>query len=630
MAIVSFREVCAGYGGPLLLENSNLNIEQGERICLLGRNGTGKSTLLKLLNGQMEPISGTVEFQRNLKVAALLQEVPQAVDDVVFDVIAAGVGDQGRLLRQYHEVSHKISQSHEPELVEELSELSGRIEAAGAWQINQKIDTVLSMMSLDPDEHFASLSAGLKRRVMLARALVNMPDLLLLDEPTNHLDIDSIRWLEDFLIGSGVTLLFVTHDRSFLRRLSTRIIEIDRGRLLSFDCGYDEYLKRKQQMLDAEAAQWEQFEKKLAEEEVWIRKGIQGRRTRNEGRVRSLQAMRLERRNRKTGPGTARMSLQQADRSGELVAEAKGLTFSYEKGGEPVVNDLTTSIMRGDRIGILGPNGIGKTTLLNLVLGKLKPDSGTLRLGTNLQIAYFDQLHNQLDENKSVADNVADGYKNLTIDGKPRNIIGYLRDFLFMPERSKSLVASLSGGERSRLLLARLFAKPSNVLVLDEPTNNLDVETLELLEELLADYQGTILTVSHDREFLNNTATSMLVFEGQGRIKEYVGGYDDFLRQVRAKEQEAREAKPKEPKTQRVKPTSRKLSFKEKKELEALPARIEEAEQQLAELHEKMASPEFYRSQAEEIAAAAAKLETLETDLEEMYDRWQQLEAIEN
>ena len=629
MAIVSFREVCAGYGGPLLLENSDLNIERGERICLLGRNGTGKSTLLKLLTGELEPISGVIEFQRNLKVGGLMQEVPVSIEDEVFDVVAAGLGHQGVMLREYHALSHQIEKDHSDELVEKLSELSGKIEAAGAWQVNQKIDTVLSMMSLDPNDSFANLSAGLKRRVMLARAIVDMPDLLLLDEPTNHLDIDSIRWLEDYLIGSGVTLLFVTHDRSFLRRLSNRIIEIDRGRLLSFDCDYDQYLKRKEQLLEAEAAQWEHFEKKLAEEEVWIRKGIQGRRTRNEGRVRALKDMRVQRQNRKNLPGTAKMTLQQAGRSGELIAEAKGLSFSYED-GKPLVKDLTTTIMRGDRIGVLGPNGVGKTTLLNLLLGKLKPDSGTLRQGTNLEISYFDQLHNQLDENKTVADNVADGYKNIQIDGKPRNIIGYLKDFLFLPERSKSLVSSLSGGERSRLLLAKLFVKPSNVLVLDEPTNNLDMETLELLEELLADYKGTILTVSHDREFLNNAATSMLVFEGEGRIKEYVGGYDDYLRVVQAAEKEKKDEQPKQQKQQRVKPAGKKkLSFKEKKELEALPRQIEEAEEQIGDLHEKMASPEFYKSEAQDIANAAAKLEELESGLEIMYDRWQELEAKE-
>jgi ABC transport system ATP-binding/permease protein len=625
MAIVSFREVCASYGGPLLLENANLNIERGERICLLGRNGTGKSTLLKLITGEMEPVAGLIEFQRNLKVAGLKQEVPGSVDDIVFDVIATGVGEQGRLLREYHEISHRIAHSEDTSLVERLSELSGHIEAAGAWQINQKIETVLSMMSLDADEPFARLSAGLKRRVMLARSIVDMPDLLLLDEPTNHLDIDSIRWLEDYLIGSGVTMLFVTHDRSFLRRLSSRIIEIDRGRLLSFDCGYDEYLERKEQILKAEAAHMENFDKKLAEEEVWIRKGIQGRRTRNEGRVRALQSMRQARYNRRTLPTTAKMTLQQASRSGELVAEAKGLSFSYED-GNPLVDNLTTTITRGDRIGVLGPNGIGKTTLLNLLLGKLKPDSGTLRLGTNLEIAYFDQLHNQLDENKSVADNIADGYKNIQIDGKPRNIIGYLRDFLFLPERAKSLVSSLSGGERSRLLLARLFAKPSNVLVLDEPTNNLDIETLELLEELLGEYNGTILTVSHDREFLNNTATGMLVFQGEGKIKEYVGGYDDFLRQVQAGRGETKAAEQKPSRQQRVKPQSKKLSFNEKKEMDALPVQIEQTEELLADLHKKMASPQFYKSPTDEISTVAAKAAALEAKLEELYERWQQLD----
>ncbi len=626
MSIVSLREVNAGYGGPFLLEKADLNIERGERICLLGRNGAGKSTLLKLLIGAMEPITGNIEFQRGLKVAGLFQEVPQDVDDSVFDVIAGGLGEQGRLLREYFDLSHRITGGHDG-LVDRLSLLSSKIESLGAWQINQKIDTVLSRMSLDAAVSFATLSAGLKRRVMLARAIVDMPDLLLLDEPTNHLDIDSIRWLEDYLVGSGVSLLFVTHDRAFLRRLATRIVDLDRGRLLSFDCDYDTYLTRKQQMLDAEAAEWEQFDKKLATEEVWIRRGIQGRRTRNEGRVRALKAMREQRYGRRNVSGTAKMTLQEANKSGDLVAETKKITFGYGS-GEPIIKDFSTTIIRGDRIGILGPNGAGKTTLLNLLLGKLSPQSGTLRLGTNIEISYFDQLHNLLDENKSVVDNVADGYNTIQIDGKPRNVIGYLNDFLFLPERAKSLVASLSGGERSRLLLAKLFVKPSNVLVLDEPTNNLDMETLDLLEELLQNYKGTILTVSHDRAFLNNTVTSTLVFEGEGRIKEYVGGYDDYLRQSQAAKEQTRQQEP--PRPARVKePTRRKLSFNEKKELEAIPAKIEKIDAQLASLHEKMASPAFYKQPPDEITVTAAKLEELETALAALYKRWEELEAIE-
>ncbi len=627
MSIVSLREVNAGYGGPFLLEKADLNIERGERICLLGRNGAGKSTLLKLLTGAMEPISGGIEFQRGLKVAGLFQEVPQDICDSVFDVIAGGLGEQGRLLSEYFDLSHKITGGHDG-LVDQLSLLSSKIESLGAWQINQKIDTVLSRMALDPAVSFATLSAGLKRRVMLARAIVDMPDLLLLDEPTNHLDIDSIRWLEDYLVGSGVTLLFVTHDRAFLRRLATRIVDLDRGRLLSFDCDYDTYLTRKQQMLDAEAAEWEQFDKKLATEEVWIRRGIQGRRTRNEGRVRALKAMREQRYSRRNVTGAAKMTLQEANKSGDLVAETKKVTFGYNP-LEPVIKDFSTSIIRGDRIGILGPNGVGKTTLLNLLLGKLSPQAGTLRLGTNIEISYFDQLHNLLDENKSVVDNVADGYNTIQIDGKPRNVIGYLNDFLFLPERAKSLVASLSGGERSRLLLAKLFVKPSNVLVLDEPTNNLDMETLDLLEELLQNYKGTILTVSHDRAFLNNTVTSTLVFEGEGRIKEYVGGYDDYLRQSQAAKEQIRQQEA--PKAVRVKEQGRrKLSFNEKKELEAVPAKIEKIDAELAKLHDKMASPAFYKQAPDEITATASRLEELETALAAIYKRWEELEAVES
>ncbi len=627
MAIVNFREVYAGYGGSFLLEGVDLSIERGERLCLLGRNGTGKSTLLKLITGDLEPISGTIEFQRNLKVAALLQQVPTVSAGSIYDVVADGLGEQGRLLREYFDISHKVAEDPSDDMIEKLSSLSAEIESTGGWLLETKIETVLSMMNLRSADEFASLSAGVKRRVMLAKAVVNEPDLLLLDEPTNHLDNSAISGLEDYLNNCGITLLFVTHDRAFLRKLSTRIIEIDRGSLLSYNCGYDEYLTRKEQNLAAEMSQQREFDKKLAEEEKWIRKGIQGRRTRNEGRVRELQQMRAKRQSRKIAPDTAKMSLQQADRSGRLVAELKNVSFAYER-DKPIIENLSTTVMRGDRIGILGPNGAGKSTLLNLLLGKIKPRSGSIRLGTNLQIAYFDQLHNRLDENKTVVDNVGDGYKTLQLDGKPRNIIGYLKDFLFLPERSKTLVSSLSGGEKSRLLLAKMFAKPSNVLVLDEPTNDLDIETLELLEQMLIDYDGTVLAVSHDREFLNNVVTSMLVFENNG-IKEYIGGYDDYIRAASAAA--GQKVKPdKQAKKSVVKPPSKpKLSFHEKRELEALPAKIEEAEKQVARLHSKMAAADFYKSPSEQIAAAASKLTELERELEKMYDRWQHLESLD-
>ncbi len=612
MAMVSLRGVCAGYGGELLLEDADLNIERGQRLCLLGRNGAGKSTLLKLISGNLEVISGSIEFQKGIRIAGLAQEVPAAAANNVFDVVASGLGEQGQMLKEYHKLSSRLAETHTPELTEQLNILSGKIDAAGAWQSDKKIETVLSLFSLDAQAPFATLSAGLKRRVMLAAAIADSPDLLLLDEPTNHLDIATIRRLEDYLLGSSAALLFVTHDRSFLRKLSTNIIEIDRSRLMQYDCDYDQYLKRKQQMLDAEEATFKQFDKKLVAEEIWLRKGIQGRRTRNEGRVRALKQMRLQKQQRKLQPAKAKMLIQNAQNSGELVAELKNIGFAYEEIA-PIIDGFTATVIRGDRIGILGPNGIGKTTLLNLIIGKIKPQTGSVRLGTNLQVAYFDQLHNRLNENKSVADNVADGYKTIEIDGNPRNIIGYLKDFLFLPERSNSLVSSLSGGERSRLLLAKLFTKPANVLILDEPTNNLDVETLELLEQLISDFKGTILVVSHDREFLNNTATSLFVFEGEGKIKEYVGGYDDYLRQSKT-ENEAKQP-PKPARQRQDKHNSKpKLSFKQKQLLQELPSKIETAEEQLARLHGKLASPDFYKSADEkEIAASAAKIEQLQS-----------------
>ena len=629
MAMVSLRDVCAGYGGELLLADADLNIEKGQRLCLLGRNGAGKSTLMKLISGKMDIISGTIEFQKGLKIGGLAQEVPAAVDDNIFDVVASGLGAQGDMLKEYHRLSDEFSKTHDNSLAEQLNTISGKIDAAGAWQIDRKIETVLSMFSLDGRAPFATLSAGLKRRVMLAAAIADTPDLLLLDEPTNHLDIATIRRLEDYLLGCQSTLLFVTHDRSFLRRLSTSIIEIDRSRLLQYDCDYNEYIKRKQQMLETEEATFKQFDKRLAAEEVWIRKGIQGRRTRNEGRVRALIEMRKQRQQRRLAPAKAKMVIQNSQNSGELVAELKDISFGYDE-QSPIVKNFSTSVMRGDRIGILGANGIGKTTLLNLIIGKLTPQKGNIRLGTNLQVAYFDQLHNKLDENKSVADNVADGYMTIEIDGNPRNIIGYLSDFLFLPERSKSLVSSLSGGERSRLLLAKLFTKPANVLILDEPTNNLDVETLELLEQLISEYKGTILVVSHDREFLNNTATTLFVFEGDGVIKEYVGGYDDYIRQSKI-ETEAKDAAKPAPKQQEKPKQKAKLSFKQKQQLEQLPQQIELAELQLAELHDKLASPDFYKSANEEkIASSALEIETLQQSLDRMYQQWQELEEIES
>ncbi len=494
MALFSLRSVSLSFGGPRLLDQVDWQVERGERVCLLGRNGEGKSTLLRLIRGELEPDDGQVIRQQGLHVARLPQEVPEERGLTVANVVAEGLPES----LDHHDAD------------------------------DYRVATILSRMTLDPGAFFENLSSGMKRRVLLAQSLVAEPDVLLLDEPTNHLDIDAIRWLEDFLLRYGGTLIFVTHDRAFLGRLATRIVELDRGNLYDFAGDYATFVKRKEDVLAAEERQNELFDKRLAQEEVWIRKGIEARRTRNEGRVRALKAMRDAHRKRRDRQGVASIQVQEAERSGNLVIAADGVDFSYD--GRPVIQDLTTTILRGDKVGIIGPNGSGKTTLLRLLLDQLPPRAGTIRHGTNLEVAYFDQLKATLDEEKTVQQNVSD-YDTIVINGQPRHILGYLRDFLFLPERSRSLVKVLSGGERSRLLLAKLFTKPSNVLVLDEPTNDLDVETLELLEGLLVDYAGTVLLVSHDRAFLNDVVTSILAIETDGRVKEYDGGYDDYVRQ---------------------------------------------------------------------------------------------------
>ncbi|QTA81750.1 putative ABC transporter, ATP-binding protein [Desulfonema limicola] len=600
MALLSIRNITIGFGGSLLLDNVNLQVHQGERICLLGRNGTGKSTLIKLINGDIEPDSGEISFLQSTSSALLTQEVPQELKGKVFEIVSQGIKNTDN------------SPGYEE------------------WQIRQKAESILSRMELDPDPLFENLSAGLKRRVLLARALVNEPDILLLDEPTNHLDIDSIGWLEDFLIRYVKTLVFVTHDRMFLKKLATRILELDRGKLGSWDCDYQTFLDRREAELEAENNQNHQFDKKLAKEEEWIRKGVKARRTRNEGRVRELQKMREQRRERRSQVGSVKMLAQEARRTGKLVMEASNISFFYN--GLPVIKDFSTTIMRGDRVGIIGPNGSGKTTLLNLLLGHISPAQGEIRHGTHLEAAYFDQLRLQLDENKTVQENVGDGNDNVIINNKPRHIIGYLQDFLFSPERSRSPVSILSGGERNRLLLAKLFTKPSNVLVLDEPTNDLDAETLELLEELLMVYQGTVLLVSHDREFLNNVVTGTLAFESNGVINEYVGGYDDWLKYRKeddfktGKKVKQAEKKEKLPKPGKDKP--RKLSFKENRELEALPKLIEDIEKKQAQIHEAMSDPGFYQKSGQEIADAKNSLERIEQELAKAYERWEYLESL--
>ena len=626
MVLIALRDVSLGFRGPLVLDQANLTLEPGERVCLLGRNGTGKSTLLRLIQGEIELPRGEIVRQQGLVTAMLPQEVPQGLAGTVFDEVARGLGPRTELLVEYHHVAHQLAIEGSDELRIRLDRIQHALELSGGWSMTQEVEAILSRMSLEPDSDVSNLSAGMKRRVLLARALVRNPDILLLDEPTNHLDTDAIRWLEEFLLRCNATILFVTHDRALLRKLATRIIELDRGCLTSWSCDYETFLQRKEAALEAEARQCAEFDKKLAKEEVWIRTGIQARRTRNEGRVRALQKLRSVRSARRDQPGEARMEIQEAERSGRLVIEAKNVGFGY--GDQPIIDNLSTMIMRGDRVGLIGPNGSGKTTLLRLLLGQLQPQTGTIRHGTNLDVAYFDQLHAQLDNAMSVRDNVCNGADTVEINGRRRHIIGYLEDFLFTREQAAEPVSRLSGGERNRLLLARLLAKPSNVLVMDEPTNDLDIETMELLEDLLVEYPGTLLLVSHDREFLNNVVTSTLVLEGEGRVKEYSGGYDDWLRQRTIEPIPTASGKERSKPAAPSKERSRRLTYAEQRELETLPERIAAMEAQLAELHQVMADPAFYRQDPAEIVAKNACLQSLEKDITEAYHRWELLETL--
>jgi ATP-binding cassette subfamily F protein uup len=638
MALVSLRDISINFTGTVLLDKVSMQIEPGERVCLLGRNGEGKSTLLSIIEGVTPPDNGSVDYQRGCRVAMLPQEVPQALAGTVYDIAAQGLGKVGEDLAAYHEAARAMAESPEPgqDLVDRLERAQHALEDAGGWPHHQTIETVLSHLKLDGDDLFASLSGGTKRRVLLARALVSNPDLLILDEPTNHLDIDSISWLEDFLLRQNAALLFVTHDRAFLRRMATRIVELDRGRLTSWECDYETYLDRKDDALSAEAKQNHNFDRKLAEEEAWIRQGIKARRTRNMGRVRDLRKMREERSARRERVGSVKMVIQEAERTGKLVIEAKDLCFGFDD--RPLIADFSTTIMRGDKVGLIGPNGAGKTTLLKILLGEIEPQAGSIRRGVNLQINYFDQLRLQLDETRSARHNVAEGNDFVDINGHRRHVMSHLKDFLFTPDRAKVPVSVLSGGERNRLLLAKLFTRPSNVLVMDEPTNDLDAETLDLLEELLMDYPGTLLLVSHDRDFLNNVVTSSIAFEGNGRVAEYVGGYDDWLRQRPSTEPapaKACKARP-EPESEPKKgaPAKRKLSYKEKFELEkkreelkGMPARIEGLEKELSALQERMSSADYYKNSGEVMADDQKRLEALESDLEIAYESWEELET---
>jgi ATP-binding cassette subfamily F protein uup len=603
----------------------DLTIDPGERVCLVGYNGSGKSTLLKVAGGQLAPDEGQAVLAPGVRIGHLTQEVPENLAGDVFDVTAGGLGRAGDLLAEYHHLTQRLAAESTPGLLKRLEVVQRELESTGAWELKRRVETVLSRLKLPPSAGFDELSGGNKRQALLARALVSSPELLLLDEPTNHLDVDAIRWLEDFLLERVGGLLFVTHDRSFLKRLATRIVELDRGHLTSWPGDYATYLKRRQSVLDAELAQQASLDRRLAKEEAWIRQGIKARRTRNEGRVRALEALRRERLERRSQVGTARMQAQEADPSGKLVVEARGVTYGYR--GLTIVEDLSTTVLRGDKVGIIGPNGCGKTTLIQILLGHLAPDSGIIRLGTRLEVAYFDQHRAQLDRDATVAEAVANGADQVLVRGKPRHIMGYLQDFLFPPDRARQPVRALSGGERNRLLLARLFARPSNLLVLDEPTNDLDMETLELLESLLVDYPGTLMLVSHDRTFLDNVVTSTLVFEGEGRVNEYVGGYSDWLRQRRP-EQPRSATRQSAPRSRPPADRQRKLSYKEQRELEALPDRIAVLEEEQEALHSHMSNPAFYQRAGAEIAEARARLQAVEQTLEEAYGRWEELEEL--
>jgi len=626
MPLVTLQDIYLSYGQPPLIDHINLVIERGERVCLIGRNGAGKSTLLKILTGQITADDGVLKRTAGVKIAQLEQSVPEDAQGSVFDVITQGLGAEGELAKRYHHLILELGNDPSDQTMRDLEECQSELDRVNGWDINQRVESIITKMDLDADVDIASLSGGYKRRVLLARALVCDPDLLLLDEPTNHLDIDAIQWVEQFLLKWEGSLLFISHDRRFMDNLATRFIEIDRGQLAEFNCNYATYLQRKEEILEVEDRQNALFDKRLSQEEVWIRQGIKARRTRNEGRVRALESMRREYADRRKRQGTARMDIQQADRSGKIVAEADNISFAFEGDQQPVVRNFSTLIQRGDKVGFIGRNGVGKTTLIKLLLSELTPQQGSIKTGTNLTVAYFDQYRSALDEEKTVQDNVSGGRDMLEIGGKPKHVISYLQDFLFAPDRCRQPVKALSGGERNRLLLAKLFTQPSNVLVLDEPTNDLDIDTLDLLEELLIDYKGTIILVSHDRAFLNNVVTSTLVFEGNGNINQYIGGYDDWLRQ-RKTEQPASSQQPSKVQAKTA-TASKKLSYKDQRELDNLPLEIESLETQIAEISELISQPDFYKGDRTETAKTETSLSELQQQLSHCYERWESLENL--
>ncbi|MDG6784657.1 ABC transporter ATP-binding protein [Glaesserella parasuis] len=663
MALINLSNAYLGFGDHPLLDHTELHIEQGERVCLVGRNGAGKSTLMKVLAGEVQLDDGKLIFEKDIVVTRLEQDPPQHIEDTVFDYVAEGIAHLADLLKQYHHISQQMLTDYSDTLMSQLSQVQAQLEHANGWQFENRIQDTLKLLELDPEKRLCELSGGWVRRAALARALVADPDVLLLDEPTNHLDVDTIAWLENLLLEFKGSIIFISHDRAFIRKMATRIVDLDRGKLVSYPSNYDVYLETKAEDLRVEALQNELFDKKLAQEEVWIRQGIKARRTRNEGRVRALKALREERKARREVQGTVKIQLDQTARSGKIVFEVEN--SSYEVAGKTLLKNFSTTILRGDKIAFIGANGIGKTTLIKLLLGEIQPTAGTVRCGTKLEVAYFDQYRAELDPEKTVMDNVADGKQDIEVNGVKRHVLGYLQDFLFPPKRAMTPVKALSGGERNRLLLAKLLLKPNNLLILDEPTNDLDVETLELLEEMLADYQGTLIIVSHDRQFIDNTATECYIFEGEGVVNKYIGGYHDAKQQQASYfaskaplrpsdtspckqgegngnlQKNVEKAPLVESENAPLRPADTsphkqgegkkvKLSYKEQRELEALPEKMEQLEAEIEALQAEVNSADFFAKDPSYTQAQLQKLADTEMALEQAFERWEELENIKN